>query len=327
MEKQNVSAPQRKRREDAQNGSLRELLPHGTAMLPLMVHDMETDPRFPERVSCHWHDEIEFLVVTKGQAVVHVDQSSWEANTGDVIFVRPNRLHSASAETGADFSFFAVVFSPVFISSFVSDRIQQKDIDPVLSGRLQVPVRIDGTNGWGSSVREALEKIRLQFQSGGPGAELLLKAELFRIWYELIRHASGEAEDSRKSEQAALIRSILIWLRENYSEPVVLSELAERFHVSEGHMCRVFRSVTRMSVIEYLNSCRIAAATGMLRESGKDIGGIAAEAGYNNISYFNRQFRKYMHLTPTQFRNGEDKKTAGNAALESGHFLLADSVR
>lgn len=45
---------------------LRETTPHGNALFPLMLYDISPDWSFEERVGCHWHEEIEFLVITKG---------------------------------------------------------------------------------------------------------------------------------------------------------------------------------------------------------------------------------------------------------------------
>ncbi len=47
---------------------LRETTPHGNALFPFMLYDMVSNPAFEERIGCHWHEEIEFLVITKGEA-------------------------------------------------------------------------------------------------------------------------------------------------------------------------------------------------------------------------------------------------------------------
>ena len=58
-----------------------------------------------------------------------------------------------------------------------------------------------------------------------------------------------------------------------------------------------------MTAVEYINYCRIGEACELLR-SGKalSISDAALSAGYSNISYFNRMFRRYMHCTPGEFQ-------------------------
>lgn len=74
------------------------------------------------------------------------------------------------------------------------------------------------------------------------------------------------------------------------------------FHVSEGHLCRFFKSMTRMSPVEYINFYRISMSMELLRQTDMEISEISMRTGFNNISYYNRTFRKYMHMTPSQYR-------------------------
>ncbi|MBO5485859.1 MAG: helix-turn-helix domain-containing protein, partial [Eubacterium sp.] len=54
--------------------------------------------------------------------------------------------------------------------------------------------------------------------------------------------------------------------------------------------------------VEYSNYYRISKSLMLLKETEKDIGEIAGMTGFNNISYYNKIFKKYMHMTPSQFR-------------------------
>ena len=47
---------------------LRETTLHGNALFPMMLYDVVSDPSFEERIGCHWHEEVEILVITKGEA-------------------------------------------------------------------------------------------------------------------------------------------------------------------------------------------------------------------------------------------------------------------
>ena len=96
-----------------------------------MVHRFQTNPQFRERVSCHWHNELEILIVTEGAAQIQIDDKSYMVKEGEMVFVLPNRLHSAQAEEGTPFSFLAVVFDEALLNSFVRDEIQQKYFDSV----------------------------------------------------------------------------------------------------------------------------------------------------------------------------------------------------
>ena len=60
--------------------------------------------------------------------------------------------------------------------------------------------------------------------------------------------------------------------------------------------------ITGRSIVDYLNEYRIRKSVWFLRGSSRDIGEIAGLAGFNNISYFNKKFRQYMHTTPGAYK-------------------------
>ena len=99
-----------------------------------------------------------------------------------------------------------------------------------------------------------------------------------------------------------MIKQILQYIQENYARNLTLCGLAAYFHMSEGQFCRFFKSQIGMTAIEYLNYYRIGVACDMLKDGILSISEIATECGYNNISYFNRTFRRYMNCTPGEYQ-------------------------
>lgn len=285
---------------------LREQTPHGNAMFPLMVHRITTDSSFTERVCCHWHKELELLLVTKGRAQVYIDDRSYRVEEGNLIFVLSNHLHSITAEEGESFDFYAVVFDQTLLNSFVKDAIQQQYLDSVKEGRVIFPECIAPRMEWEVRVAELLLEICQVFEEKREAYELCIKAKLYEIWCLLYTHAGKQAlpESGNTEERILLIKAVMEYMKEHYDEHISLSALAERFGVSEGHLCRLFKAVTNLSVVEYLNYYRISMSTGLLRETTRDIGEIAGMTGFNNISYYNKVFKRYMNMTPSEFRRG-----------------------
>ena len=95
----------------------------------------------------------------------------------------------------------------------------------------------------------------------------------------------------------------MLYLQEQYTETISLSEMADHFHVSKGHLCRFFKEMTNTTPMNYLNYYRINKSARLLRDTALEISDIAVQTGFNNISYYNRTFRKYMHMTPGDYRS------------------------
>jgi YesN/AraC family two-component response regulator len=63
-----------------------------------------------------------------------------------------------------------------------------------------------------------------------------------------------------------------------------------------------FKSVMKMSPMQYIIALRISTAKGYLENSSKNIAEISYEIGYGNPLYFSRLFRKSTGMTPTEYR-------------------------
>lgn len=86
--------------------------------------------------------------------------------------------------------------------------------------------------------------------------------------------------------------------------PVSLSMLAGETATSPYHFLRMFRQVAGMTPYKFLLKTRLHRAAVRLRTSQDAISAIAFEAGFNDLSTFNRRFRNVMGQTPGQYRAG-----------------------
>ena len=285
---------------------LQEQLPHGNAMFPFMIHEVSSDTRTEERIACHWHEEIEILVVTKGSAVLILNNDRYELKEGYVAFILPNHLHLVTVLLGDTFDFYAVVFHPDLLSSFIQDVIQQQYFDSVLQENILFPTVLSAQEAKEFGIADVLSDIYALFAKKEPCFELLIKARLYVVWSLYYLHGTSSASVSERTSdyRIALVKSIIDYIPTHYESQITLDILAAYFHLSREHLCRLFKKMTRMSPIEYLNFYRISTSTRLLRETDHEISDIALEIGFNNISYFNRTFKRYMHVTPGEYRKG-----------------------
>ncbi len=98
-----------------------------------------------------------------------------------------------------------------------------------------------------------------------------------------------------------------VWLAENHiaenlSRPLPVDELARLCGLSRRHFYRCFESEYGMPVNEFIRRRRIRQAAHELQHTKRPLKEIAADAGFHNLSYFTRQFRKAYSTTPAQFR-------------------------
>ncbi|MEK3914074.1 AraC family transcriptional regulator [Paenibacillus sp. FSL H7-0331] len=98
-----------------------------------------------------------------------------------------------------------------------------------------------------------------------------------------------------------MVEKVILHLRENYMTMLSLDSCAELFGTSPYTLSRAFKHISGVNFIDYLTDIRIDNAKGLLRETEIKINEVAERVGYQH-TYFNRIFKKYEGITPSQFR-------------------------
>lgn len=99
------------------------------------------------------------------------------------------------------------------------------------------------------------------------------------------------------------IQEIVAYIQQHCREDLSLSFVAQNFHVSTGHLSRLFKSVTGKNFSAHVSNVKLEAAAEMLnREPEKSIAAVAAEFGYYTPAYFTRLFKEKYGVTPSQYR-------------------------
>ena len=93
------------------------------------------------------------------------------------------------------------------------------------------------------------------------------------------------------------------YISQNYHHKIYLDEMAEAIGVSQGHLSRVFRQDTGMQVQEYIQKFRVERAANLLKYSEASLTEISDYVCFHSQSHFGSVFKKYMSMTPGEYRN------------------------
>jgi AraC-like DNA-binding protein len=105
------------------------------------------------------------------------------------------------------------------------------------------------------------------------------------------------------------LEKVFDFVRNNYDKGMSLKEVAEIVNMPEVSFSRFFKKRTGRTFIDSLNDIRLGHATRMLISTTQTVAEISYKCGFNNLSYFNRIFKRKNNCTPSEFReNYSDSK-------------------
>lgn len=281
------------------SSDLYENISHMTASAPYSLHSIQVPSGDEPVLYLHWHTEMEFFLLAKGDLCFHIEDKTYPLHAGECIFIPPGLLHYAESTGAAPVSFHAFVLSPDFLFSSFDTRLYNAYLLPVMHNSLPLAVTLSDSVDW---QRDILRCLRL-ILAASEQDELYVRGLALLIWSRLYRHhlAKSEGQNTLRSLSEQLAKA-LSYLHENYSRNLTLSELASLVPLSEAQFCRSFRRLTGMTPFRYLNRYRILQSCAGLLHTDATITEIALSNGFNNISYYNRAFLRLMNMTPSEYR-------------------------
>jgi AraC-like DNA-binding protein len=114
--------------------------------------------------------------------------------------------------------------------------------------------------------------------------------------------ASSDYTNEMKDHQEPRMAKIYKFATRNYNRKIELDEVASIAGMNVTAFCRYFRQRSGKTFSQFVNEQRISYACKFLMHGNRTIADISDEAGFNNISNFNRQFKNIMGKSPSEYR-------------------------
>ena len=276
---------------------------HGTEWLPFAVYGTMM-PNLFSSYPLHCHEEIEVVYVDCGNCRYTVSGNDIDLTLGDILVMMPWVLHSfrlAQPEHYFLASTYLISLNMVQTSSV--DICSSRYFSPMLTGSCNDYCLVTREHPAYGEYKELIEEMFNIGFDHPPFFEIRLKCLISGLLYRLLRDGLIKIFDRpTESGDVKAVRQVVDYIGENYRENITLAKLADVVNMSETGLSRLFRSITGMSCIDYVIEYRMSKAFSMVRMTDKPIIEIAYEVGFNNISYFNRTFKKHFQRTPSQCR-------------------------
>ena len=240
----------------------------------------------------HTHDFFHLAYVRKGRLIFRADGLDYPLSAGSLILLPPGVVHAVPKDAHNLCTQYEVLFS-----------IQDPELHFLLdTGKVLVlhgAAHLENLFSYICTHHKSVEPLRISCASS------FLRTILFSLLTGNDNSEVGFTGYVDASRYSPLIQRILCHVEKESAGKYDLSALAHALGFHKSYVCTAFRQETGITISEYLNYHRIRKMLIVLQYNGynKDIPihELAEQFGYGNASYFNRVFKKYTGITPTEF--------------------------
>jgi AraC-like DNA-binding protein len=257
-----------------------------------------------EKSKWHYHNNFEISFITEGSGKRIVGDSIEEFQPGDLVFIGGNLPHVwiSERETRMPSSRSLEMVYLQFTSNVLVPQLLLLPEFSSVNKALELSER--GIQITGQTLNEVSE-IMLQLPYLKDFERLLQFFRMMDIIGKSKTHiqlASREYLVKPYRTGNKRIELIHDYLMKNYRQEVNLTQLAELVNLSEGSLCRFFKMNTGLTIFEYLNKIKVDFACKLLMDSDLSALDACLDSGFNNLSHFNKQFKKNTGATPSEYR-------------------------
>ena len=281
-----------------------EVKEHAGKDFPFNIYPCSIPADF-RQVPVHWHEDMEIIAVKKGRGMVTVDMEPYEAGAGEAVVVFPGQLHGISQCGFEAMEYENIIFLPSMLMTDESDLCTYDFLRPMTEGGIGEPLHITDRLPDYAAFMECIRKMDQLCGQKSYAYQMGVKGALF--WFlGLIAgiRGPGAAGQPRKSRER--MKRLLEYMEEHYGERITVEDGAQLCFYSNSHFMKYFKQYMGVPFTQYLNEFRLEKAAGMLLTTTEPVTAVAQRCGFDNISYFNRLFRRKYGKTPGEYRkNGE----------------------
>nr|MCU0324687.1 AraC family transcriptional regulator [Spirosomataceae bacterium] len=243
------------------------------------------------------HPEYEIVYIPRGNGRRHIGKHISRYVNGELIFIGPNIPHLNFGFGVTDsFEEYVIQMKEDFIGKDFGQVVEFQAINWLFKLSHKVVVFGNETKKKVGDQILALNKVN--------GFERLMI--LLNVLYQLANSNDYETIDAEigmpqlQPKEQERFSKIHRYIEENFMKEIDFQEVADVAGLTLPAFCRYFKKMTQMTFTDFVNEFRINHARNLLLQ-GQNITTIGYEVGFNNLSHFNRTFKKIMGTTPSEY--------------------------
>lgn len=255
------------------------------------------DKEFP--AAWHFHPQYELTYILGSTGIRYIGDSMNNFEHGDLVMVGTNLPHcyKTIGQQTEDVKCIIIQWDENFLGNW-SNKPELTHIKSLLKHSSR-GIKFQSCNA------RKLEHTLVNLVSQKPFERMVSFLEILQELattdkYELL--AGLGFAHSLSVQESERVNALFNFVKENIKAQITLKQAADRVSMSRESFCRFFKKTFNKSFFEFVNEYRINQASKMLIDTDLSISEIGYSTGYNNLSFFYRQFNKFMCMSPSKYR-------------------------
>ncbi len=225
----------------------------------------------------HSHDFYELYIFLEGNTDYIVEGTLYTLEQYDTILIRPNEMHRPHHKSISPYK--RIVFE--IPTSFFEENNCISLTNIFINREFGTQNKISGKALQSSGCLDAINRWLKYTENGKFSDSFISKAILTEILY-ILNNTSVLFEENQGNN---LVRQVISYINNNFTEKISLDELAAKFYVSKYHLCHAFKNSTGYTITSFINNKRVM-HTHLLQQSGMSLSAACVNAGFSNYSAF-----------------------------------------
>ncbi|WP_316839739.1 AraC family transcriptional regulator [Pedobacter gandavensis] len=253
----------------------------------------------------HFHNEYEMVLITqsKGRRIVGDSMESFEE--GDLVLIGPNLPHVMYNDKSyyeADNEQAVKAIVTYFRMDWLTEEFLSSKEIPQLHELLEDINR--GIRVYGDTQKQVVQLLDQLLLSAGLGRiiHLLSILNLISTTKEYKCLSSIGYSNPHNQKDVQRISKIYNYIMANFTEELSLETAAKLANMTSSAFCKYFKARTQKTFTHFVNEVRIGHACKLLFDDQLSMTEICFQSGFNNLTNFNRNFKLYTKISPSEFK-------------------------
>ncbi|MEK6478590.1 AraC family transcriptional regulator [Catalinimonas sp. 4WD22] len=253
----------------------------------------------------HYHPEYELVLVLKSSGKKIIGDHISYFSEGDLTLMGPNLPHvydndPAYYEASSQLKAEAIVihFAEDFLGKHFFNLPEMAKVKKLLNASRR-GLQIEG------KLKKEIAKRMGEMLHYSPALRLTeLLSILVALSHDesLVPLASAGFVQHYGNANAERLDPVLAYMMQHFTEDISLEEVAALANMSPQSFCRFFKHCTRKTFLAFLNELRVGYACRLISDNRYNISEVCYKSGFNNLSNFNRQFKRVTYKTPSEYK-------------------------